>query len=94
MTEEEFYKWWQHEKRLKIFFNELCDLIDMERCKRTFWDYHWYPKFVIKLMGWDKDDKVYGSSAVQFIMTSNITVHTINNLKHVYIHIFRFNDFN
>ena len=80
-------------KDLSRFFNELCDLIKMKQCKKVFWDYKWYPKFIIRLMGWDKNPKTYGTSGVQFIMTSNITIHIIENLRQIYLNIFSCNDF-
>lgn len=78
---------------LKKYFNELCELIDMEQCKLTWWDYFWWPKFIIRMMGWDRSQHLYGTSAVQFIMTSNITIHVIENMRHIYINIFSCKDF-
>ena len=34
-----------------------------------------------------------GTSAVQFILTSNVTIHTLDLLKRVYINIFSCKDF-
>jgi len=80
-------------RELKKFFTEMCHLLEMEKCKLTFWDYFWWPDFLIRYFGWDKDDRIYGTSAVQFIKTSNITLHTINNLKRVYLNIFSCKNF-
>ena len=80
-------------KDIKRFFNELCALIDMEQCKLTWWDYFWYPVWFRKFMGWMDNPKTYGTSAVQFIMTSNITIHVIDQLKRVYLNIFSCKDF-
>ena len=73
---------------LRRYFNELCDLINMEQCKLTWWDYFWWPGFIIRLMKWDKKKRLFGTSAVQFIKTSNITIHIIDNMRHVYINVF------
>ena len=75
-------------KYLKGFFKDLCKKIDMKRCKLYFWEY--------------KDPKEYdkapphlkGTSAVQFISTSNITVHALDDLHQVYINVFSCKDFN
>lgn len=80
-------------KDIAKFFNELCDLIDMEQGKRSWWDFYYYPLWFIKLMRWDKEDKIYGTSAIQFIRTSNITIHVIYNLRQVYLNIFSCKDF-
>ena len=78
---------------LKRYFNELCDLIDMEQMKLSWWDYHWWPAWIVNLMGWRDDPKTYGTSAVQFIMTSNITVHIIDDMYNIYLNIFSCKDF-
>lgn len=76
-------------KYLKRFFIELCDLIDMERCDLHFWDYveeeAEYYKAPIHLRG---------TSAIQFISTSNITIHTLDEMKRVYLNIFSCKSFN
>ncbi len=76
-------------KYLKLFFKELCELIDMERCKLCWWDYKGFPKEYKKAPAHLK-----GTSAIQFIKTSNITVHTLDTMKIVYLNIFSCKDFN
>lgn len=73
---------------LEDYFKQLCELIDMERCDLHFWDYedaldeyHAAP------------DHLKGTSAIQFITTSNITVHTLDVLQKVFINIFSCKDF-
>ena len=65
------------------FMRHLCYHIDMERHDLYFWDY--------------EDDEeakaaapahLAGTSAVQFITTSNITIHTLDRLEAVYLNIF------
>ena len=73
---------------LKRFFRELCDLIDMKRCKLAWWDDHGVPPGE----RWT-DPKVTGTSAVQFISTSSITVHALDMLGRVYVNIFSCKDF-
>lgn len=75
---------------IEEYFKQLCVLIDMERCDLHFWDYHG--------MGRKKYDALpshlKGVSAVQFIMTSNIVIHTLDDLKKVFINIFTCKDLN
>lgn len=68
---------------LDSFFTELCDLIDMERCVVHFWDD----------VDVDPEEQqtlphTKGTSAVCFILTSSIVVHTLDLLGAVYVNIF------
>ena len=74
---------------LEIYFIKLCDLIDMERCDLHWWDYEGVPKEER-----DTEPHLVGTSAVQFIMTSDIVIHTLDILKRVYLNIFSCKDFN
>ncbi len=65
------------------YFVELCDLIGMERGDLHFWDDE----------GVSEEEKqtdlhTKGTSAVQFILTSNITIHTLDLVSEVYVNIF------
>lgn len=65
------------------YFTELCNLIDMEKCERYWWDD----------IGVSKDEQqtsphTKGTSAVQFILTSSIVIHTLDLLKNIYVNIF------
>lgn len=72
---------------IKAFLKSLCDLIEMERCDLHFWDYE------------DAKEKegapphLAGTSVVQFIKTSNITIHTLDKLCAVYLNIFSCKEF-
>ncbi|KKT27979.1 MAG: hypothetical protein UW12_C0011G0007 [Parcubacteria group bacterium GW2011_GWF1_43_9] len=75
-------------KEIARYFRELCDLIEMQRDDMHFWDD----------VGVPKKDRVtlphlVGTSAIQFIMTSNVTIHTLDILKRVYLNIFSCKDF-
>lgn len=68
---------------LDRFFTELCDLIDMEKCEVHFWDD----------VGVSEDEQqtsphTKGTSAVCFILTSTIVIHTLDLLEAVYVNIF------
>ena len=65
------------------YFAQLCDLIDMKREDLHFWDD----------VGLDEEDKqtsphTQGTSAVQFILTSSIVIHALDQLRAVYINMF------
>lgn len=73
---------------IKEYLIELCKKIDMKREKLYWWDY-------------EDDIEAYdnapahlkGTSCVQFISTSNITIHTLDDLRKVFINIFSCKDF-
>lgn len=65
------------------YFETLCKAIDMQKCERYWWDD----------VGVSEEEKqtsphTKGTSAVQFILTSTIVVHTLDLLKAVYVNIF------
>lgn len=70
-------------KNISLFFISLCDEIDMEPCEQYWWDY-----------GKNRKARelapahLAGVSAVQFIKTSNITIHTLDKLNKVFLNIF------
>ena len=76
-------------KMIGKYFKELCDLIDMKRCELFWWDDHDLPPEKCQT-----EPHLKGTSAVQFIMTSNITIHTLDILKNVYLNIFSCKNFN
>lgn len=68
---------------ITAYFEQLCELIDMQREDLHFWDD----------VGLSEEDKqtsphTQGTSAVQFILTSSIVIHTLDQLKAIYINIF------
>jgi len=65
------------------YFERLCVLIDMQREALHFWDDEGLPEK-------DKQTSPHtqGTSAVQFILTSSIVIHTLDQLRAVYINIF------
>ena len=60
----------------------------MEKCELFFWDDHGLPPEECQT-----EPHLKGTSAVQFIMTSNITIHTLDIMKRVYLNIFSCKDF-
>jgi S-adenosylmethionine/arginine decarboxylase-like enzyme len=68
---------------LSRFFTELCDLIDMEMCEVHFWDDVGVPLEEQQTLPHTK-----GTSAVCFILTSSIVIHTLDLLGAVYVNVF------
>lgn len=68
---------------LDNYFEKLCKAINMVRCERYFWDDVGVPPEEKQTLPHTK-----GTSAVQFILTSNIVIHTIDELSTVYVNIF------
>jgi S-adenosylmethionine/arginine decarboxylase-like enzyme len=73
---------------LSDFLLALCHTIDMERQEVHFWDYEDRPEEYASAA-----DHLKGTSVVQFISTSNITIHTLDVLKKVFINLFSCKDF-
>jgi len=65
------------------FFNRLCYLIDMEKGDLYFWDDVGVPPEECQT-----DPNTKGTSAVQFIITSSIVIHTLDLLGTVYLNLF------
>lgn len=76
-------------KDLDIFFEELCKLLKMRKCERYWWD-----DYNVPVKERQTEPHLKGTSAIQFIMTSNITIHTLDIMKNVYINIFSCKPFN
>jgi len=70
------------------YFVELCDLIDMQRA-----DLHWWDDLDLPEEERETEPHLKGTSAIQFITTSNITIHTLDILKNVYLNIFSCKNF-
>ena len=70
-------------KSLKSFFKNLCKEIKMTRCELHFWD-----DVGVPVEEQQTSPHTKGTSAVQFILTSTIVVHTLDLLGAVYINIF------
>lgn len=73
---------------IRTYFEKLCVLIDMQREDLHFWDD----------IGLPEEEKqtsphTQGTSAVQFILTSSIVIHALDQLKSVYINVFSCKDF-
>ncbi len=75
-------------KSIRNFLKELCDLIEMKRSRLVWWDDWGVPQEEQQI-----EPHLKGTSAVQFIETSNIVIHTLDILESVYLNIFSCKDF-
>lgn len=73
---------------MREYFFKLCEIIKMHGEDIHFWDYYGQVDEYNKA-----PDHLKGTSAIQFIRTSNITIHTLDVLKKVFINIFSCKDF-
>lgn len=65
------------------YFSDLCDLIGMQKCEVYFWDDVGVPEEDRQTLPHTK-----GTSAVCFILTSSIVIHTLDLLRSVFVNIF------
>lgn len=68
---------------IEKYFNLLVALIGMEACDLHFWDDEDVPPEERQT-----EPHLKGTSAIQFIMTSNITIHALDLLGNIYINVF------
>ena len=68
------------------FVKRLCDLIEMEREEIYFWDYDDAVKHTLPA-------HLKGTSVVQFIRTSNIVMHALDDLNKVLLNILSCKEF-
>lgn len=73
---------------IENYFKELCKLIDMVRC-----ELHWWDDLDLPIEEQQTEPHLKGTSAIQFISTSNITIHTLDLLGNVYLNIFSCKEF-
>lgn len=76
-------------ENIERFFIELCKKIKMKRE-----DLHWWDEEDVPEEERFTEPHLIGISAIQFITTSNITIHTLQLMKRVYLNIFSCKDFN
>ncbi|MCH7926100.1 MAG: S-adenosylmethionine decarboxylase [Planctomycetes bacterium] len=70
------------------YFEGLCELIDMKREALYFWDDIGVPEEKRQTL-----PHTQGTSAVQFILTSSIIIHTLDQLDAVYVNMFSCKEF-
>ena len=75
-------------KSISRYFADLCKLIDMKREALHFWD-----DFDVPVKERQTSAHTQGTSAVQFILTSSIVIHTLDQMGAIYINIFSCKEF-
>lgn len=70
-------------QNLTEYFTKLCKAIGMQQCELYFWDDEGVPPEEQQTSPHTK-----GVSAVQFILTSSIVIHTLELLEAAYVNIF------
>jgi len=75
-------------KSIRGYFSKLCGLISMEREKLVWWD-----DYGVLEEEQETEPHLKGTTAVQFIKTSNVVIHTLDLLQSVYVNIFSCKDF-
>ena len=73
---------------IDTYFETVCKAIDMEKCERYFWDDFGLPEEERQT-----EPHAKGTSAVQFILTSSIVIHTLDLLESAYVNIFSCKEF-
>ena len=73
---------------IEDFFKKLCKQIKMTPCDLHFWD-----DVGVAPEEQQTSPHTKGTSAVQFILTSTIVIHTLDLMGSVYINIFSCNEF-
>ena len=71
------------------YFTSICRLIHMEKCVVHFWDDIGVPPEDQQI-----EPHTKGTSAVCFILTSTIVIHTLDLLEATYVNIFSCKSFN
>ena len=80
-------------RELKKYVVALCEVIDMERAKLTWWDYKYHPWLKRKAPEHLKGTSVAARIMVQFITTSTVIIHALDDTGKAYINIFSCKDF-
>ncbi len=74
--------------RIRTYLINLCSKIDMNREDLHWWDYE------DDMDGYlNAPSHLKGTTCIQFISTSNITIHALDDLKKVFINIFSCKEF-
>lgn len=68
---------------IKKFMIECCKIMEVKRCDLHFWDDYGVPKAKQQT-----NPKTKGTSAIQFLLESNITIHTLDLLGKVFLNFF------
>ncbi len=84
----EFYPDTFNRASIEDYFKKLCKKINMTRCDLHFWD-----DVGVAPEEQQTSPHTKGTSAVQFILTSTIVIHTLDRLGAIYINVFSCKEF-
>ena len=70
------------------YLNRVCVAIGATQCELHFWDDDGLP-----IEERQTKAKTKGRTAIQFLLESNITIHTLDILKEVYVNVFYCGEF-
>jgi S-adenosylmethionine/arginine decarboxylase-like enzyme len=70
-------------KDIKAYFLQTCKLLDVRPEDCYFWD-----DLRVPMDKQQTNPKTKGTTAIQFILTSNITIHTLDLLRIAFVNIF------
>lgn len=73
---------------IEEFLTKCCQIMEVEQCELHFWDDMGVPEDEKQT-----DPKTKGTTAVQFLLQSNITIHTLDLLGKVFINLFSCKNF-
>lgn len=73
---------------IEEFLTKCCEIMEVQQCDLHFWDDVGLPSEECQT-----DPKTKGITAVQFLLQSNITIHTLDLLKKVFINAFSCKEF-
>lgn len=75
-------------RSIRAFFRGLCELLEMERGPLHWWDDYW-------TLPWRRETEphIKGTTAIQFIRTSDIRIHALDLQRAVRLNIFSCKDF-
>lgn len=76
-------------KSIDGYFEKLCKAINMVKCERYWWD-----DVGVAPEEQQTSPHTKGTSAVQFILTSSIVIHTLDLMEAIYINIFSCKPYN
>lgn len=75
-------------RQIKSYFAQICKLVVVEPEDFYFWD-----DFRVPEAKRQTNPKTKGTTAIQFILTSNIIIHTLDLLGYVFVNIFLCKEF-
>ena len=86
-------------KDISEYYRQVMILANVEAGDLHFWDYEgfwrnlWWRLFYPEELKENAPSHIKGTTAVQFILTSSIVIHALDDLKTLYVNLFSCDDF-